>query len=465
MTADRADVAIRHETRAWIALVILALIGLLGFFSGALVSILLEPIKLSFGVSDGQIGLLNGLAIAAVSAFAAFPIGLAADRFGRRQTLGYCLLLWSAATLLMGLAPGFGIFAVGVVGINLGDAALLPIIYAMIPGLFSSDQRNLANSTMIGILLVGGYAMYGVAGALLAAFEAAGATALEPWRQVCIVVAASGLIFAILLRIVPTTAGSAGEPLSTPGFSQSAFLQFLKAEARPLLVTFIGSSIGMLAMSQFVFWGPAILERRFGLPTADANMALGFSMAASGAVGLLLATAILWRVAGKWGTTAGIRLIRIGCLLALPVALAMPFVQTSNQFLGLMMVIGACIGIALALIPLVLQNCAPNRFRSRIIALYPVVTLGLTILLPATIGFLSDRAGGTGTALLSINAAMLLGCLSISLALLKWIEPRYSDLARRVAEEDRNAEEAPCSLTLSQEHPGSPAENRSQLPR
>jgi len=421
---------------SWVSLLVLSLVGLVGASSGSLLSILVEPIKQSLGLSDSAVGLTTGLAIAGVSALAAFPIGTAADRYGRRKVLVICITAWSAGTVLMGTAPTTGLSVAGVVGINLGDAALLPMLYAMLPAMFSGRHRHLANSLLVATLVMGSYAVYGLAGLLLRAFEPDGIGTLEPWRSVCLVVALLGVVLAGLLAILPVAETRQGNAGGTPGISQRDFLVFLRKEWGTILLTFLATSFYYTGFTLVLFWAPAILERRFGLATAEANIALGFPLAAASGAGLLVASAILWRVSGRWGSTAGIRLMRIGCIMALPLVAAMPFARTAGQFTTLMIGLSIAFALCLALVPLVLQNCAPDRFRSRTISLYPVVALTLRILFPAAAGILSDAAGETGAALVVIIATIFGASLLISIILLILVEGRYRELADRVVVED-----------------------------
>jgi MFS family permease len=430
--------------RAWIALLILCLVGLLGASSGALLSILVEPIKTSLALSDTAIGLITGLAIAGVSAVAAFPIGAAADRFGRRRVLALCMIAWSAGTALMGAAPTSAVLVGGVVGINLGDAALLPMLYAMVPALFSDRHRHLANSLLVATLVMGSYAVYGLAGLLLGFFERTGFAGLEPWRAVCLAVAGLGALLAALLVAIPAVASKAGGKIGTPGLTQADFAGFLRAEGRTILLTFIATSIYYSGFGLILFWAPAILERRFGLTTAAANVALGFPLAAASGVGLLLASAILWRFAGRWGSSAGLRLMQIGCAIAVPFAAALPFAANERQFVALMIALSICFAVCLALVPLVLQNCAPDRFRSRTIALFPVVALAFRILFPGLAGHLSARAGESGSALTAIVAAIFGASLVVSIILLQLVREHYGRLADRVARDEGLPEPSPA---------------------
>ena len=77
------------------------------FLGPHILSLLLEPIRLEFGVSDTQLGLLSGLAFAVFYSTLAIPIAALADRWNRRNVLVLSVLLWTLMTALCGLAGSF----------------------------------------------------------------------------------------------------------------------------------------------------------------------------------------------------------------------------------------------------------------------------------------------------------------------------------------------------------------------
>jgi MFS family permease len=435
------------ELMRWIAFAVLCLVAIIGATSQALLSILIEPIKADLGISDTTIGLISGLAISVVGALAAFPIGAAADRYGRRRVLAASILTWSAATVLMGLANTTPGFTLGAVGINLGDAALLPLLYAMVPQIFTDRRsRDIANVWLVAVLMVGGYAVYALGGVLLHALEAGFLADLAPWRGLCLLVAFAGAVITLGLLLVPrgsqltASAVKPGELLPgelLPGkLLDESFLVFLRREGGTIVLLFFALSFFYIAWLTCTFWIPSILQRAFGLSTAAANVWMGTPLMAASVAGLLLAGFLQRRLRDHWGDSAPIQMTLLGCVAGFIPVLALPFAATPYQFMLAYGLFTVAMTLCMSIAPAMLQACAPNRFRSRTIALFPIVVLWARIVMPWLVGSLSDKAGDAPRALLYINVGLLIVSLPVSVFMLKRLKPRYVALVVRVKAAD-----------------------------
>src|SRR5580698_8849590 len=86
---------------------LLLLINIVNFLDRQIPSILAQSIKRDLHLSDAQLGVMGGLAVALVYPFMGLPLAHLADRYGRKWVLGGCLLVWSALTASGGLATNF----------------------------------------------------------------------------------------------------------------------------------------------------------------------------------------------------------------------------------------------------------------------------------------------------------------------------------------------------------------------
>ena len=90
-----------HGWRSHYALLMLLFVYTMSFIDRQIMGILVQPIKLEFGVSDTAMGLLTGLAFALFYSVLAVPFGRYADRANRRNFVAYCCAAWSVMTALM----------------------------------------------------------------------------------------------------------------------------------------------------------------------------------------------------------------------------------------------------------------------------------------------------------------------------------------------------------------------------
>lgn len=95
------------ERRRWGLLAILFLVSLSNYVDRQVLSVLIEPIKTEFRVSDAAMGLVSGFAFAAFYAVLGIPVARAADRGNRRVIIATALVLWSVMSTMCGLARSF----------------------------------------------------------------------------------------------------------------------------------------------------------------------------------------------------------------------------------------------------------------------------------------------------------------------------------------------------------------------
>src|SRR3546814_19335083 len=87
----------------WYVLAVLTIAQGCHALDRSVIGLVLEPVKIEFGLTDGEAGVLAGLSYGIAFALAAIPFGIAVDRFNRRNLLAMALRLWSGFTLICGL--------------------------------------------------------------------------------------------------------------------------------------------------------------------------------------------------------------------------------------------------------------------------------------------------------------------------------------------------------------------------
>lgn len=412
-------------TRRWAGLAILCLVAVIASTGQTLVSVLLQPIKADLGFSDAMIGLVTGIAISVVGGLAAFPIAAAADRYGRRRVLAASIVAWSIAALAMGFSSSATVFSVGVIGFNLGDAALLPLLYAMVPALFDDERRHRANAILVATLTACAFGVFAIGGLLLDAMTRAGGLGLAPWRGVFIVVALAGLLIVPMLALLPA-ARSGVTIVDREAATWSAYFRFLKREGLVPLTVIAGLSVAYAAYMTTSFWAPAMLQRRFGVPTADAGIQLGWVLSLASLAGIACAAPVLRRVTAGRGAAASLRVMAGGLAAATLTAAVLPWAESATSFVATLGAMSFAMSFVFTSAPLVLQDSSPDRFRSRMIAFFPLLALGIRAVSLPIIGYASDAQGGEPRALVQAVTILLVTCLPLAAFIFWRIEPRYA---------------------------------------
>lgn len=411
--------------RRWSGLAILCLVAVIASTGQTLVSVLLQPIKADLGFSDAMIGLVTAIAISVVGGFAAFPIAAAADRYGRRRILAASIVSWSIAALAMGYSSSATVFSIGIIGFNIGDAALLPLLYAMVPALFDDERRQRANAILVATLTACAFGVFAVGGFLLDVMARVGGFGLAPWRAVFIVVALVGLLVVPLLALLPG-ARSADTAVDRDAASWRAYFHFLRRDGLVPLTVIAGLSVAYAAYMTTSFWAPAMLQRRFAVPTADAGIHLGWAMTVASLAGIACAAPVLRRVTSGRGAAASLRVMAGGLGAATLAAAALSLAESAASFVATLSAMSFAMSFVFTSAPLVLQDSAPDRFRSRMIAFFPLLALGIRALSLPIVGYASDLQGGEPRALVQAITVLLVTCLPLA-ALIFWrIEPRYA---------------------------------------
>lgn len=266
-----------------------------------MLALLVGPMKADLGLSDTQIGVLQGLAFALFYSLAGVPIGWAVDRFSRRWILFAGVTLWSISAASCGLARGFWQLFAGRAMIGVGEATMTPSTVSLIGDLFPQKLMGRAFGIYsLGFYLGSGIAL-GLGGFIIALlsshsqFDIPLIGFIAPWQSVFLVTGLAGLPIALLAFLIhdPRTAPDTQSPRPS---SRTALHNFFRSRSRVAfhgvaafsLLTFITYAIGA--------WTPTFLTRRFGLPVDQIGWMLGATMATAGAIGAVAGGIVIDRV-------------------------------------------------------------------------------------------------------------------------------------------------------------------------
>lgn len=189
----------------WYALSVLVLVYALNFIDRQMLTILAGDIKRDLHVSDSEFGFLYGTAFGVFYALFGIPLGKLADRWPRIRLLTIGLTLWSAMTVLSGLARGFGQLGLARIGVGVGEATAGPCGYSLLSDYFPPRRRATAIAIFSSGIYLGGGLALSLGTALAHAWDSGFAAGHRPlglagWQAAFLAVGLPGLVLAQWVR-------------------------------------------------------------------------------------------------------------------------------------------------------------------------------------------------------------------------------------------------------------------------
>jgi predicted MFS family arabinose efflux permease len=299
----------------WVALAILFLINLANYMDRFIMSILIEPVRKEFGLSDTQAGLLTGLGFSLIYSLLILPVARLSDRFSRKKILVAAVAAWSLLTTLCGAASSFATLLLARAGVGVGEAAGLPASHSLASDYFPPHRRAMA-LTVIGL----GGAVGSTVGLIIGGFV----SEHYGWRHAFWVAGLPGLLLAAIIALFlrePLRGGSDGKVVradepAAPFFAVVKLL--LRRKAYVHIVAAI--TLGALSMMGAAAWFPTFFMRVHHVPAGQLSLWLTVSHVAGSFVGTMF---------GGWLCTRyfrpdGLTLLRVmgGAFLLSPLLVA-----------------------------------------------------------------------------------------------------------------------------------------------
>lgn len=275
----------------WGFLAILFLVSTSSYMDRQIITIVLEPIKDEFQVSDAKLGLLTGFSFAIFYATLGLPVARLADRANRRFIIGVALTVWSGFTVLCGFTQGFWQLAASRIGVGAGESGAIPPAQSLVADYFPPEQRGRA---------LGLFMMSAMAGYLVAFIGGSQVAATYGWRAAFLFVGAPGLLLALLVFF------GLSEPRSLPGRAvprgggESIADSWRALRAKP---GFINLSAAMI-LYFFVSYGavmffPSFMMRVYGEELARVGLVFGAMSAVASVIGSILGGWAVDRLCGR----------------------------------------------------------------------------------------------------------------------------------------------------------------------
>lgn len=417
----------RLETARWYVVVMLGLVYAVNIADRYVVATVLEPIRKEFALSDSGVAWLTGVSLAFFYIFVGLPIARYADHANRRNIVAGAMVLWSAATAILGLTQSYAQFLLARIVVGIGEAGGTPPSTSIIADTFPRARRPLALTVYALGLPLGAWMGSSLAGQIVDHFH--------NWRAAFIALGVPGVVFGLLVLItVREPARGQFETVSENQAPAATFVEtcrFLWSQRSAWHINAAGTVICLWGWG-LLFWTQTYFERAYGLSTAQAGARLGTIYFWAGTVATIATGAILAvpqmqdpkRIARLLAAIVAVSTIPSFLIYwthSLTVATAMLWIVVPAIYLY----VGPTMALLLNFLP------APMRAQGMAISLLTANVANL-IIAPTVVGWISDLLSGP----LGSNAASLrYALLALSLTGF-WAAYHYWTSVRSYAEDD-----------------------------
>lgn len=421
---------------AWLAVFVLLLFYALAMVDRQVLFLLVGPIRTDLGVTDFQVGLLQGFSFAVFFCLFGLPFGYAVDRVSRRLVIMTGVLIWAAATTASGFASTYGHLFLARILVGAGEAALGPAAFSILSDLFPPKKLTFALSIYSMGALVGNGFAFALSGWVVGITEAneAALFGLKSWQAVFVMVGTPGLLMAFLVFIIP-------EPVRRGSMGAQAswgdLYRFVARRKRFFICHLGGFSCMMTIAYANLSWAPTYLVRRFGWTIPQVGGFLSIYSLSVGIVCFLFSGKVVEALHRRGHDDAHFRYYVAGSLIT-ALAGAAAFQSPTATIYFAVAILGALFVNLAAIAPAALQLVTPSILRGRVSAIYLLVTglLGMS-LGPAIVSALTQFVFTDDNKLhYSLSTTYLVMGLLACVFFAFGMKPMREARALRVAEDD-----------------------------
>jgi MFS family permease len=239
------------------------------YMSRQVLSAVFPQIKTEWGLSDTRLGALSGIVSLAVGILA-FPISLAADRWGRVRSVTIMAAIWSIATLLCGLSHNYFALLSARFLVGVGEAAYASVGMAILISMFPKRHTSTVAGAFMAGSMVGSVIGIGFGGSLASQFG---------WRSAFVGMAVFGIALTLLYMLVASPARIEGAQRQSTGVRQIDSVAGVRVRhvlrslfsSRVLICVYIGSGLQLFINGGLLAWLPSFLHRAYDMPLSRAG--------------------------------------------------------------------------------------------------------------------------------------------------------------------------------------------------
>lgn len=374
-----SDPAYPPPRRAWWVVAVLMMIYVNSFLDRSILSLLVDPIRSTLGISESQMGFLMGPAFAIFYILAGLPLGRLADIMDRRWLVFCGQAVWSVMSVGCAFIGNFGQFLALRIGLGVGEASLSPSAYSMITDLFPRNKLARALSVYgFGIFLGAGLAR--LLGGIVIGFTEGRETVMLPilareifsWQVVFLFVALPTIPLSIILMTLkePLRRGVKKEVEAGAGVSWTETMEYIWLNKKTIVCHSLGFALLSFSGYGSGAWNPSHFHRNFGLGLAHIGIVTGLISAIGGTIGILaggyFADYLHRRGIRNNKTMVGL----ISAVAWFPFGVAYPLMPTANLAFACLTLSTTIAAIPWGVGAAGIQEIMPNRMRGQASAVY-----------------------------------------------------------------------------------------------
>lgn len=264
-----------------LTLSLMIVVAILSYVDRQIFTLFQDDIKQELGLTDGQLGLLTGMSFALFYTLAAFPIARLADVGDRRKIVAVCVMIWSTATALSGIAASFWQMILARIGLAAGEAGAGPAANSLLTEIYPLERRTSVISIMLAANAVGISGGLALGGWLSNYFS---------WREVFLILGLPGILIGLaVLAFSAEPRRGKGAVVEPP--RQVPLGEVLRIISGNVSLRWVGLLLCSVPLTGFAFilWGASFFQRVHGMGKAETGFWLGGAMAAGLVIGNLVA--------------------------------------------------------------------------------------------------------------------------------------------------------------------------------
>lgn len=398
------------------------------FVDRQILSLLVEPIRVDLGLSDTDLGFLQGVAFGLFYVTLSVPIGWFVDRGNRRNILIAGVLLWSVATAACGFATGFWSMFVARMLVGVGEAVLSPCAVSLLSDYFPREQRAVPMSVYVSAGSFGGGLALIAGGAVLGSLDAwASGTETSGWRMAFIVVGLPGVLVAAMMFTFaePPRQVDRGYDNGQDAAHPLRLGQYLRIRRRLLVGQFGGfAMLGVVAYAVGA-WSPTLFMRVHEWNASTTGLRLGLGTLIGGVSGAVSGGFLAIALRRRGCEDASLRAAALSLTLLVPMTAAAALGSASSAvvlFGAGMFFTALASGVSVGAI----GEATPNNLRGRVTAIYylSINLVGLTIG-PLSVAVITERVFANPKAIGYSMAIVTIFAGTIAIGLLWWALPAF----------------------------------------